>query len=504
MKWVVSRTQQRAITINASDVTLLFKGHYLKQLDHTVANTVAVAISAGVENVKISGGIITEVAGQAIVPEPGVKNIEVSDMTFTQTGYNGSLTTVIIPEFFVRQTSGVIAVNSGPEDDPVSNMTVSCCKFNDNGILDGVFPASTNFGAIFTNFAKNISVVDCDFDGLFGSDFSTAFIPINTDNSSMARCTIRNVIGNRETVGFAPTICKGGVYENIVVQNALLQLKADAPDAHGAEGAKLSECKDFVVRRCVAQNIKVESLEPTVQTESNTLVAQGFGTGSIGSPCKNVIFEDCRVQNVSNDGGLIADNGPFVRTAGFSIQGGTTNCHFINCSAENVESTIGRVMGFGTKRFKSAPNNSFVGCFANNIRGHSTGDGEYAAGFHLNSDKEVVQGCTAMNVTHEDGDGYGIVLDREQYAPEPLTEATQCLVQNNKVHYNQTAGIMDMTLTKNSVVSGTNAAFNGANYIGLNPVVYNSLSTQQDWAVSSAPAAVPSAGTVLANLDIHN
>lgn len=57
--------------------------------------------------------------------------------------------------------------------------------FNDNGILDGVFPASTNFGTILSNFSNNITVSDCVFEGSFGSDFATAFIPVNTNNTIM-------------------------------------------------------------------------------------------------------------------------------------------------------------------------------------------------------------------------------------------------------------------------------------------------------------------------------
>ena len=73
------------------------------------------------------------------------------------------------------------------------------------------------------------------------------------------------------------------------------------------------------------------------------------GTGSLGGPCQNVLFEDCVAQNITNDGGLIPSNGPFVRTGGFTMQGGTNQVKFVNCTAENVTATIGRVMGFGTQ-----------------------------------------------------------------------------------------------------------------------------------------------------------
>lgn len=34
-----------------------------------------------------------------------------------------------------------------------------------------------------------------------------------------SRCVIRDTISNREAVGFAPSICQGGVYEDITVRN---------------------------------------------------------------------------------------------------------------------------------------------------------------------------------------------------------------------------------------------------------------------------------------------
>lgn len=493
-----------AISIEASNVDLLFNGHYLRQVDHSLSNTSAVHIINAVSNVKISGGSVTEISGQGVLVDPGCSNVEVSDMNFSKIGYRGSLTTVVIPIIFVRETSGVIAANSNPDQARVRGLRIVRCEFNDNGILDGVFPAGTNFGAIFTNFAEDVSVTDCNFRNMFGVDFSTAFIPINTENTIMARCSIRDVIGYREALGFAPTICQAGLYEDITIQNLVLNLKANAPEAHGAEGAKLSECTDFVVRRCVAQDIHVQSLEPTVQTEDNTLVSQGFGTGSLLNPCKNVLFEDCIAQGITNDGGLLQTNGPFVRTGGFTMQGGTNNCRFVNCSAENVTATVGRVMGFGTKRFKNTPDISFVNCVATDIRGQSNGDGEYAAGFHLNSQRELVSGCLARNVTHSNGQGYGIVLDREQYPPEPLTEARSCILQNNKVEFNSTNGIADLTLAKDSVISGTYAAFSGAaNYAGLNPVTYTTATTQQDWQLPNPPAPLPSAGAALVNVDVH-
>jgi hypothetical protein len=506
--WTVARATSRAITIIASNVTLLFKNHTLRQVDHTVANTAAIVLAAGVENVNISGGSITEIAGQGISIQPGCQNVQISDMIFSKIGYNGSLLTIIIPVFFERQTSGVIAINVNPDQEPVSNVIISHCAFNDNGILDDVFPAGTNFGVIFSNFSKDITVQDCTFDNMFGADFGTAFIPINTNNTVMSRCLIRNVVSNREAVGFAPSICEGGVYEDITVQNAILKLKADAPEAHGAEGAKLSQCTDFVVRRCVAQDVHVQSVEPTVQDQSNTLAAQGFGTGSLGGHCQNVLFENCVVQNVTNDGGLIPENGPAVRTGGFTMQGGSNNIHFVGCSAENVTATIGRVMGFGTKRYKNAPNNTFVNCVANDIRGQSDAEGEYAAGFHLNSQNNRITGCTATNVVHSSGQGYGIVLDLEQFGTDPVTEAQSCILSGNKVEFNSTNGIADLTTAKNSAITGTYAAFNGAggvgpNYQGLNPVTYTAATTQQDWTIPATPSALPAAGAALVNIDLH-
>lgn len=83
-----------------------------------------------------------------------------------------------------------------------------------------------------------------------------------------------------------------------------------------------------------------------------------------------------------------------------------------------------------------------------------------------------------------------------------------CIVKDNKVEYNSTNGIVDMTTSKNSAITGTYAAFNGSagtgpNYAGLNPVTYTSLTTQQDWTIPAAPSALPSAGAALVNVDVH-
>lgn len=127
VRWKVSKDNSRAITIRASNVTLVFKRHYLKQVDHTVSNTAAIVIASGAENVSISGGSITEVSGQAILLEPGSKNININEMTFSFIGYKGSLTTIVVPVFFVRQTSGVIAMNCNPDDEQISHVTISNC-----------------------------------------------------------------------------------------------------------------------------------------------------------------------------------------------------------------------------------------------------------------------------------------------------------------------------------------------------------------------------------------
>ena len=83
----------------------------------------------------------------------------------------------------------------------------------------------------------------------------------------------------------------------------------------------------------------------------------------------------------------------------------------------------------GTKRYKNAPNNSFIGCVANDIRGQSNGADEYAAGFVLNSEKSVLSGCTATNVVHSNGQGYGIVLTKEQYGTHRLCRAYNSMLK---------------------------------------------------------------------------
>jgi hypothetical protein len=373
--------------------------------------------------------------------------------------------------------------------------------------------------SIFMNYASHVTVRDCILNGNFGYGFSFALDFVNSFSVLASKLSINDVVTFGLAKGGLALYCRDISIEDAAINRIFMTVSPDDMNVglapHGAEGIKMTGSNDWSLRRVSFKGNRVQTAVPTALRSSELfpylncsgLMVDSFPPGT-DIPCTHGLIEDCSSQDMRNDGGQVASNPSY--SAGFNMSsefGPMNTMRYSRCTASDITGSVGWAYGFGCSPvpgFQTIEDDIiYKECTAEDIS--ITGDGNYAAGFVLTSDRNQVIDCTANRIIDERAApaAFGIILDNLQTG-----QANSSIISNNLLTFCSTYALFDNTTLKNAVITGNYAVRcgpggAGPNYFGLNPAIYTDA-IQQNWLLSGPPAPVPPSGSVLANVDAHN
>lgn len=373
-----SKSDTAAITITASNVTLLLKEHVLSQ-GNAVSNTVGIhVIGTGITNIVVQGGT--------------VENFTFPGMVVESPNFNDVSLVKVLNMSFINNSN---------------TMTTSGGKYPGAGL--------------FIRGSALIVVEDCDFLNHKGSGIRTIF----SNQLTFQRIQISHVTALPDSIGIMAfgLVCwpfnnnQSEIWMNeIDVYDitgeipwgigclGILDLPAILPPAppRDSKGLLIENCQvrklsgnnnplgiilngadNSVIRNCHVSDIEITS---------GSVADHPAGISPGG---RNILVENCTVDNVFDGDSNIGDAVPFF-IAGFNAETPSENVTFRNCVAKNIRSATSVATGFYVAKldlYGSTFGNVVENCAAGACHGK---DGQGYGFFFGNQNGAVVNGCKSL------------------------------------------------------------------------------------------------------------
>ena len=356
-----SHKKQTAITINSDDVLLNLNGFTLHQTNN-LSQTTGITVKPHHRNITITNGLITNFSQLGISIKGGNQNIELHNLSITNSGYGSTLAfkdgsdiiyqggiqigeTYYYPGQGFNKTTGII-----------ENLTMSNLSITKNAV-----------GAWLGN-GNNYTITDCSFSE-------------NTDNRPL---------GGPLLGQFFPPCTSKFIWGLTYFSDKRL----GDPDAAG-----------WLIRNCKFNN------NGTTVNKNQSAVVIGCELSSLQ---KNVIIENCQF---NNNYGLTNDKSGYSYVHGFD-SGGGDGMQFINCEFNgnqghgnvqgcHLSGTIPDKYPLSTRSYVHAKDVALINCIASNnvcMPTSSSISRSFGYGFDGNCKLNIVN-CTSSNNQNTDPKG---------------------------------------------------------------------------------------------------
>lgn len=130
VNWKVKAPNSYAITIAANNVSLDLDGHFIKQLDISLANNYAIQVTGDASYTLIHNGVLQQISGGGIIVQGGADGVTIDKIDCNRCSYAGALDSDIFPIPFL---SAITLFGTGAAG--IENAVITNCKITDNGIV---------------------------------------------------------------------------------------------------------------------------------------------------------------------------------------------------------------------------------------------------------------------------------------------------------------------------------------------------------------------------------
>jgi hypothetical protein len=559
------------ITINADNVELNLKGYTLLQTNaptsaptpdyHVVLppsnfQTIGVLIKNTRQNVKVfngtiggfanaiscegtpgAGGIgcsrislnnltLNDNASAGIWVQPGCRDVEVTDITVNNAGFDPSINTVrslnIVrggPTGFGIVFQGDYSFNTSNNsyilNNPIQNVVVKNCFISDVGYArqGGSFPIPLRATGLLLAAVQDSDVSNVIVNNVQSIVFPRAFGRTFCNNSNFRLCAgsrvrsqgLLKVYFDDTNNSCLMEDCTAYDYSSNLSQNAVdAWVAAYAPNPPAififeAEGIKSSTNTDMVYRNCTASlGIGIATFTPNPST-----LGQIFGI-IFNGPQGKFIVENCHAMDItvnsvfdpvpSNRSNLASPAGIAVQNLGLSQDVILRGCTASGIKNLNVGLTVAGIANYN-------PNVLIERCVAEDVTVNLIASPTATAAGFLIANTTIVQNCIAKEVR---GNGIGFWLTHVINVSGPV-DGVLCTLVDNEAIQNDLFGFADGSAGPNAKrnVFKRNEAFNNgpagstsSNYAGIianTPI--------RSWVLGNPPAPEV-AGAELDNLSI--